>query len=150
MNLKADDHPEESKPGAVRDDHDPVTLHDTVGDPERKAGRQRIDADENPGAVARRRRHGVAQSLAGGRLLARRDRVLEIEDQGVGAGSELTDWKEIPGYAYRVQKGDKIRIETMVHNPTTTAYDNVYLEVKIPYADTIATVKSVYPTWMDV
>jgi hypothetical protein len=72
------------------------------------------------------------------------------EEHIFGAGSELTDWMEIPGYAYRVQKGDKIRIETMVHNPTTTVYDNVYLEVKIPYADPIATVKSVYPTWMDV
>jgi hypothetical protein len=72
------------------------------------------------------------------------------EEHIFGAGSELTDWMEIPGYAYRVQKGDKIRIETMVHNPTTTAYENVYLEVKIPYADSTAAVKSVYPTWMDV
>lgn len=72
------------------------------------------------------------------------------EEHIFGAGSELTDWMELPGYAYRVQKGDKIRIETMVHNPTTTAYDNVYLEVKIPYADSTAAVKSVYPTWMDV
>ena len=72
------------------------------------------------------------------------------EEHIFGAGSELTDWMEIPGYAYRVQKGDKIRIETMVHNPTTTAYENVYLEVKIPYADPTAAEKSVYPTWMDV
>jgi hypothetical protein len=72
------------------------------------------------------------------------------EEHIFGAGSELTDWMEIPGYAYRVQKGDKIRIETMVHNPTTTAYNNVYLEVKIPYADPTAAEKSVYPTWMDV
>jgi hypothetical protein len=72
------------------------------------------------------------------------------EEHIFGAGSELTDWMEIPGYAYRVQKGDKIRIETMVHNPSTTAYDNVYLEVKIPYADPSGPEKSVYPTWMDV
>lgn len=77
------------------------------------------------------------------------------EEHIFGAGSELTDWMEIPGYAYRVQKGDKIRIETMVHNPTTTNYDNVYLEVKIPYAYPSSasgkdTEKSVYPTWMDV
>src|SRR5258708_16145519 len=57
---------------------------------------------------------------------------------------------EMPGYGYRVQKGDKIRIETMVHNPTDTSYDKVYLEVKIPYADSAAATKSVYPTWMDV
>src|SRR6202166_1192654 len=72
------------------------------------------------------------------------------------AGSEMTNWAEIPGYGYRVEKGDKIRIETMMHNPTDTAYDQVYLEVKIPYVeagpDSAAppAVKSVYPTWMDV
>ena len=77
------------------------------------------------------------------------------EEHIFGAGSEMTNWAEIPGYGYRVQKGDKIRIETMVHNPTDTAYDQVYLEVKIPYADASSNssapaVKSVYPTWMDV
>jgi hypothetical protein len=72
------------------------------------------------------------------------------EEHIFGAGSELTDWMEIPGFGYRVQKGDKIRIETMVHNPTGTAYNSVYLEVRIPYADSTAATKSVYPTWMDV
>src|SRR5258708_21484064 len=38
----------------------------------------------------------------------------------------------------------------MVHNPTHTSYDKVYLEVKIPYAASAAATKSVYPTWMDV
>src|SRR5216684_6101478 len=72
------------------------------------------------------------------------------EEHIFGAGSEMTNWAEIPGYGYRVQKGDKIRIETMVHNPTATSYDKVYLEVKIPYADSTAATKSIYPTWMDV
>jgi len=72
------------------------------------------------------------------------------EEHIFGAGSELTNWMEIPGYGYRVQKGDNIRIETMVHNPTGTSYDQVYLEVKIPYADSTASTKSVYPAWMDV
>jgi hypothetical protein len=77
------------------------------------------------------------------------------EEHIFGAGSEMTNWAEIPGYGYRVLKGDKIRIETMVHNPTDTAYDQVYLEVKIPYAEASSgsagpVVKSVYPTWMDV
>jgi hypothetical protein len=72
------------------------------------------------------------------------------EEHIFGAGSELTDWVEIPGYGYRVQKGDKIRIETMVHNPTSTSYNQVYLEVKIPYGDSAAAIKSVYPAWMDV
>src|SRR5260221_10634887 len=72
------------------------------------------------------------------------------EEHIFGAGTELTNWMEMPGYGYRVQKGDKIRIETMVHNPTATSYDKVYLEVKIPYADSAAATQSVYPTWMDV
>ena len=75
------------------------------------------------------------------------------EEHIFGAGSELTNWTELPGYGYRVQKGDKIRIETMVHNPTGTSYDHVYLEVKIPYApaaDPTVSTKSVYPSWMDV
>jgi hypothetical protein len=77
------------------------------------------------------------------------------EEHIFGAGSELTDWAEIPGYGYRVQKGDKIRIETMVHNPTATFYDKAYLEVDIPYADANAdgaskTIQNVYPAWMDV
>jgi hypothetical protein len=85
------------------------------------------------------------------------------EEHIFGAGSEMTNWAQIPGHGYRVQKGDKIRIETMVHNPWDTGYDKVYLEVKIPFAPAVASgaglgaqlgaqpaVKSVYPTWMDV
>jgi hypothetical protein len=78
------------------------------------------------------------------------------EEHIFGAGSEMTDWAEVPGYGYHVQKGDKIRIETMVYNPTATSYDKVYLEVRIPYADNAGTLSSrniilnVYPAWMDV
>src|SRR5262250_65302 len=77
------------------------------------------------------------------------------EEHIFGAGGELTNWMEVPGYGYRVHKGDRIRIETMVHNPTATAYDAVYLEVKIPYAEaaptggTAPTIKDFYPAWMD-
>jgi hypothetical protein len=77
------------------------------------------------------------------------------EEHIFGAGGELTNWIQIPGYGYRVKKGDKIRIETMVHNPTDISYDKVYLEVSIPYqeesADTgAASMKSYYPAWIDV
>jgi hypothetical protein len=75
------------------------------------------------------------------------------EEHIFGAGSELTDWAEIPGYGYRVQKGEKIRIETMMYNPTATSYDKAYLEVTIPFqeaSDTVAPRKNVYPAWMDV
>jgi hypothetical protein len=75
------------------------------------------------------------------------------EEHIFGAGGEMTNWIQIPGYGYKVQKGDKIRVETMVHNPTDTSYDKVYLEVQIPYqeaaADGAAAVKSYYPAWMD-
>jgi len=75
------------------------------------------------------------------------------EEHIFGAGGELTNWMQVPGYGYHVQKGDRIRIETMVHNPTAASYDRVYLEVTIPYQDA-ATVggfplKNYYPAWMD-
>jgi len=78
------------------------------------------------------------------------------EEHIFGAGSEMTDWAEVPGYGYRVEKGDKIRIETMAYNPTATSYDKVYLEVAIPFqeamgdASAAAPQKNVYPAWMDV
>jgi hypothetical protein len=78
------------------------------------------------------------------------------EEHIFGAGSEMTDWAEIPGYGYRVMKGDKIRIETMMHNPTATSYDKAYLEVVIPFQETSGDAsaatsrKNVYPAWMDV
>jgi hypothetical protein len=69
-----------------------------------------------------------------------------------GAGGELTDWGQVPGFGYRVEKGDQIRIETMIHNPTPNAYQQAYLEVAIPYLDDAspAPVRNFYPAWMDV
>ncbi len=78
------------------------------------------------------------------------------EEHIFGAGSEMTDWTEVPGYGYRVMKGNKIRIETMMYNPTDTSYDKAYLEVVIPFQETpgdasaAAPRKNVYPAWMDV
>jgi hypothetical protein len=77
------------------------------------------------------------------------------EEHIFGAGSEMTDWAEVPGYGYHVQKDDKIRIETMVYNPTATSYDKVYLEVQIPFVDANwpsvgKMIRNVYPAWMDV
>ena len=69
-----------------------------------------------------------------------------------GAGGELTHWTQITGYGYRVHAGDRIRIETMVHNPTATSYSGVYLEVVIPYTPNAfpEPLKTFYPAWMDV
>jgi hypothetical protein len=77
------------------------------------------------------------------------------EEHIFGAGGELTDWAQIPGFGYRVEKGDQIRIETMIHNPTIASYKDVFLEISIPYAPfandaTPAPVKNAYPAWMDV
>lgn len=77
------------------------------------------------------------------------------EEHIFGAGSEMTDWAEVPGFGYRVLKGTNIRIETMVYNPTETSYDKVYLEVQIPFVDAEAPsagklIRNVYPAWMDV
>ena len=73
-----------------------------------------------------------------------------------GAGGEMNDWPAVPGYGYRVAKGDRIRTETMFHNPTDTAYPKTYLEVRIEYRTRAAAaspamlIKSVYPAWFDV
>jgi hypothetical protein len=74
------------------------------------------------------------------------------EEHIFGAGGELTDWALIPGFGYRVENGDQIRIETMIHNPTAVSYEKVYLEIAIPYLDDAspAPVKNFYPAWMDV
>jgi hypothetical protein len=74
------------------------------------------------------------------------------EEHIFGAGGELTDWSQIPGFGYRVEKGDRILIQTMIHNPTAVSYEKVLLEISIPYADdaTPAPVKNAYPAWMDV
>src|SRR5437660_1612071 len=74
------------------------------------------------------------------------------EEHIFGAGGELTDWAQIPGFGYRVQKDDRIRVETMVHNPTTTSYDKAFLEIEIRYLDDAspAPVRNFYPAWMDV
>lgn len=74
------------------------------------------------------------------------------EEHIFGAGGEMNAWMQVQGYGYQVQKADKIRIETMVHNPTDTSYNNVYLEVTIPYQEASAArvLKNYYPAWMDV
>lgn len=73
------------------------------------------------------------------------------EEHIFGAGGELTDWAAIPGFGYPVHRGDRIRVETMVHNPTDVSYEGVSLEVAIRYQDRLAlpAAKSVYPAWLD-
>jgi hypothetical protein len=75
------------------------------------------------------------------------------EEHIFGAGGEMNDWPEVTGFGYRVAKGDRIRIETMVSNPTATNYPQAYLEVRMEYRKpepNAAAIKSVYPVWFDV
>ncbi len=68
-----------------------------------------------------------------------------------GAGGEMNDWPPVPGFGYRVHPGDRIRIDTMFHNPTTVDYLETYLEVKLDYRTTAGQpLTSVYPAWFDV
>lgn len=66
-----------------------------------------------------------------------------------GAGGEMNDWPALPGFGYRVHKGDHIRITTMFHNPTSTDYPQTILRVKMEYAPASANLKTVYPAWFD-
>ena len=73
------------------------------------------------------------------------------EEHIFGAGGEMNDWPALPGVGYRVRQGDRIRVDTMFHNPTDTAYPQTYLEVVMEYrllSD--GALASVYPTWFDV
>ncbi len=76
------------------------------------------------------------------------------EEHIFGAGGEMNDWPGVPGYGYRVRKGERIRIETMFHNPTDTDFSQTYLEVRVEYriagSAPAAQIKSVYPSWFDV
>ncbi|MGH9650479.1 MAG: energy transducer TonB, partial [Terriglobales bacterium] len=69
-----------------------------------------------------------------------------------GAGGEMNDWPTLPGIGYAVSQGEKIRINTMFHNPTDTSYPEAYLVVEMEYQPRGegSELKSVYPTWFDV
>jgi hypothetical protein len=73
-----------------------------------------------------------------------------------GAGGEMGDWPVTPGVGYRIEKGDRILISTMMHNDTATSYPAAYLEIKAEYQPANPQeaggpeLKSVYPTWFDV
>jgi len=75
------------------------------------------------------------------------------EEHIFGAGGEMNDWPALPGFGYRVRKGERIRIGTMFHNPTDTGHPSSYIEVKVEYrrpAPEGPQLRSVYPTWFDV
>lgn len=70
-----------------------------------------------------------------------------------GAGGEMNVWPALPGVGYPVREGDRIRVNTMFHNPTETAYPEVYLEVDVGYrgrGEVEQPLAAVYPVWLDV
>jgi len=69
--------------------HDPVEPRrdDRREVVEREAGVERIDPHPEAPVARPARVEGVAHEAARGRLVLRRDRVLEVEDQRVGAGA---------------------------------------------------------------
>src|SRR5512147_1104280 len=72
------------------------------------------------------------------------------EEHIFGAGGEMNDWPALPGFGYRVHKGDRIRVTTMFHNPTEQSYASAWLVVRMEYQPDNAGLKSVYPAWFDV
>ncbi len=69
-----------------------------------------------------------------------------------GAGGEMNDWPALPGIGYAVTKGERIRINTMFHNPTDINFQEAYLVVEMEYQPRGegGELKSVYPAWFDV
>jgi hypothetical protein len=64
------------------------------------------------------------------------------------AGSELSDWPQLPGVGYRVAKGQRIAVAAMLHNATDQQVSNAYLELRIRYAlPDAARLTNMYPAW---
>jgi hypothetical protein len=74
------------------------------------------------------------------------------EEHIFGAGGEMNEWPAVPGFGYPVRRGERIRVNTMVHNPTAHSFPAAYLEVHIAYrrAGQGEPLRSVYPAWFDV
>jgi len=78
------------------------------------------------------------------------------EEHIFGAGGEMNRWPPLPGFGYQVHRGDRIRINTMFHNPTGTSYPRAFLAVQVNYITSesvqagIPVLRSVYPVWFDV
>ena len=70
-----------------------------------------------------------------------------------GAGGEMNDWPDQPGFGYLVHKGDRILVSAMFHNTSAMSYSQVFLEVQMDYQTVAAAAterKSIYPAWFDV
>lgn len=84
----------------------------------------------------------------------RRDLLCPAKEEHIfGAGGELNEWVALPGFGYRVSRGDGIRVSTMFHNPTGRDHPSTWLEVEVAYRRAGGggpPPRSVYPVWFDV
>jgi len=68
----------------------------------------------------------------------------------------MSRWPPLPGFGYPVHHGDRIRINTMFHNPSGTSFPAAYLTIQVNYvtddavASGIPKLRSVFPVWFDV
>jgi hypothetical protein len=78
------------------------------------------------------------------------------EEHIFGAGGEMNRWPPLPGFGYQVHRGDRVRINTMFHNPTGTSYPRAYLSVQVNFVTSdavqagIPALRGVFPVWFDV
>ena len=75
-----------------------------------------------------------------------------LEEPTYAVGSELLPWPAPHGGGYPIEKGSRIRISTMLHNPTETPMLGIYLVVRTRYkliTDQRA-LKNAYPVWFHV
>jgi len=71
----------------------------------------------------------------------------------IAAAGQETAPVRLPRLAgFRVERGERILISAMLHNPTPTSYRGVYVRVRMPYTPAGAWLKpmSVFPFYMDV
>lgn len=74
------------------------------------------------------------------------------EERIFAAGPEMSDWPAVPGYGYRVHKGDRIRITAIFDNSTSQSYREAFLQVRVDYqlSNQGPAPKDVYPVWFGV
>lgn len=68
------------------------------------------------------------------------------------AGSEMTTFPPQPGVGYRIEKGSRMIISTMFHNPTEISFPRTYVDLRVKYKliTDRPPLKNIYPAWFYV
>lgn len=108
-------------------------------------GVELADAEGNP--VPRSLIHHVNVIAAD-----RRELFSQIMLRIAAAGKETAPVRLPRVAGFRVERGERILLSTMLHNPTATSYRGVYLRVRMPYTRSGTWLKpaSVFPFYLDV